>query len=382
MKFANFNIPAVLDYLFIAAIFAYHTCFVIQLYFLLVYHARLRSYRDPADSLPYRGPVSVVICARNEQHNLEKNLEAVLTQDYPDFEVVVVNDCSSDESDLVLTDFSQRFPHLRVVEITEHARYKHGKKFAVTLGIKAAKHDVLVFTDADCEPLSAHWLSGIAAPFSGTTELVLGYSPYERYPGLLNLFIRFETFISAVNYLSFTLSGDPYMGVGRNMAYTRQLFFKGKGFASHMHILSGDDDLFVNQNARAGNTVIRVDADAQVLSEPKRSFGAWLSQKRRHSGAGKAYRTRHRRILTVQALSGTFFYLALFALLAIGSPWWAIVPAFVLRLVIQIIVYWPLFSRLRAADLAWWLPLVDFIYYFYIVALNGITLFKKKAQWR
>src|SRR5690606_33347934 len=127
---------------------------------------KLFSYREaPVDAGEHLGaaenapgPVSVVIAARNEAANLEKNLPRILSQDHPDFEVIVANDCSYDRTEEVLKELQQGNPRLRIVSIPENDKYRHGKKFALTMGIKAASHDTLLFTDADCYPLSPNWI--------------------------------------------------------------------------------------------------------------------------------------------------------------------------------------------------------------------------------
>lgn len=324
----------------------------------------------------------MIICARNEIENLKVNLIPILEQNYPDFEVVLVNDCSNDGSDWFLRDLSNKYKHLKVVTINDHPRFKHGKKFAVTLGIKGSKNENMVFTDADCRPASDQWLMRIQSNFNDQTDIVLGYSPYESGAGLLNKFIRFETFFTALNYLSYALSGNPYMGVGRNMAYKKSLFFKGKGFASHMHILSGDDDLFVNQNANHANTSIEIHPDSLVWSVPKKTFSEFFSQKLRHQGAGKAYKSGHKKMLGTQALSGLFFYVFLIALIVIQAQWWMIAAIYVIRLVTQVLVYVPVLKKLKYIDLIWWLPVFDFIYYIYIMLLSFIALFRKRVEWK
>ena len=234
-------------------------------------------------------PVSVIISARNEANNLTENLPLILEQNYPDFEVIVVNDCSLDDSENVLKEFQLKYPHLKMVTVTEHDRFKTGKKFALTMGIKAAKNEHLLFTDADCQPASADWISRMmASNFSGSTEIVLGYSPYYRTSGFLNSFIRFETLKTAINYLSAALAGNAYMGIGRNLAYTKTLFFKNKGFASHMHVLSGDDDLFVNQNATADNTAIEIHPDAFTFSDAKTHYCVLYTSKKKAYGGWQA----------------------------------------------------------------------------------------------
>lgn len=369
------------DVIYLAVFVLFQTSFLLQLYYIFVVHQRLAGYRE-AEKPDVNHPVSVIICARNEEENLKKNLPSVLQQDYGNFEVVVVNDCSVDESHLVLRELSQQYANLKVVTINEHMRFKHGKKFAVTLGIKAASHEHLIFTDADCRPASPDWIGRMQQHFIQETEIVLGYSPYERKGGILNKLIRYETFITALNYLSYALQRDPYMGVGRNMAYNKSLFFRGKGFAAHMHIPSGDDDLFVNQNATPKNTVIEIHPDAQVWSEPKTTWSSYFTQKLRHLGAGRAYRKRHQRMLTTQVVSAIAFYLSLAVLIALQAQWWLLLGIFVLRAASQLWVYGRVLRKLSYGDLVRWLPVFDFVYYFYILALTFITLFKKRVQWK
>lgn len=370
------------EIIYIAVFILFQISFLLQLYYVFVVHRKLSVFRSPNTEDAPCHPVSVIVCARNEELKLERNLPAILEQDYENFEVVVVNDCSIDETDLMLRELSGRYFNLKVVTINEHKRFKHGKKFAVTLGIKAASHEHMLFTDADCVPASNQWLRLMQRNFTDSTEIVLGYSPYEKLAGFVNKLIRFETFFTALNYLSYALAGDPYMGVGRNMAYKKSLFFRGKGFASHMHIPSGDDDLFVNQNASAKNTVIEIHPETHVWSEPKKTLSTYIDQKVRHLGAGKAYKSRHKRMLSIQVASAICFYICLFALIALKAQWWLLLAVFVIRFLSQLFVYRGALKKLNYSDLVWWLPVFDFIYYFYILALSIVTLFKKRVQWK
>ena len=192
----------------------FQLCFIVQLYYLVNNHSKLAAYKPLDEITPANIPISVIISARNEAVNLRQYLPAILQQNYPDYEVIVVNDCSYDKSYEVLEEFEKAYSHLKVVTITEHDRFKTGKKFALTLGIKAAKNEHLLFTDADFEPASPNWVARMAANFTTGADIVLGYSPYRKSKGLLNVFVRFETLKSAINYLSSALIGDPYMGIG------------------------------------------------------------------------------------------------------------------------------------------------------------------------
>ncbi len=359
-------------------------CLIIQLYYLLVIQNKFRGYKiKDADLTTVQEPVSVIICARNEAKNLTKYLPEILTQNYPTYEVIVVNDCSVDDSEDVLRVFQSQYTNLKVVKLTEHPRFKTGKKFAATLGIKAASYELLLFTDADCRPQSKNWISLMAQPYSNSqTGIVLGYSPYQKIRGFLNALIRYETFQTALNYFSFELSGMPYMGVGRNLSYKKSLFFAGKGFASHMHILSGDDDLFVNQNATESNTAIIVDAQAHTWSNPKDTWSSYWKQKTRHMSASKMYKSNHKFNLSLQALSAVGFYLFLTLCLAFRVEPIAVLIVFLLRFFCQIFVYYQSLKKLKCKDLVWWFIILDPFYYIYLILVSVANLFIKKMTWK
>ncbi len=328
-------------------------------------------------------PISIVICARNESKNLAKNLPAILNQKYPDFQVVVVNDCSVDDSEDVLRVFEYQYQHLKVVKIKEHPRHKTGKKFAATLGIKAAENEILLFTDADCNPESENWISMMCRHYQNpSTEIVLGYSPYTKKRGLLNALIRYETFQTALNYFSYTLSGMPYMGVGRNLSYKKSTFFKGKGFAAHMHLKSGDDDLFVNQNATEYNVALEVDPQTHMWTEPKVTWSTYWQQKARHLSASHMYKLAHKTNLSLQAISAMGFYLFLLVCLILKVEMIAVGIVFALRFLIQILVYYKPFKKLRNKDLGWWLLILDPFYYIYLMTVSIAGIFTKKVVWK
>jgi biofilm PGA synthesis N-glycosyltransferase PgaC len=345
----------------------FQLCFIVQLYYLVSNHSRLAGYH-PLEELPkVLIPVSVVISARNEAQNLQENLPSILEQNYPDFEVVVINDCSYDASNEVLEDMQRQYPHLKVVTITEHDRFKTGKKFALTLGIKASKNEYLIFTDADCKPASVNWITRMAANFSTGAEIVLGYSPYYKTSNFLNRFTRFETVKTGMNYLSCALNGDPYMGIGRNLAYTKSLFFSAKGFASHMHVISGDDDLFVNQHATADNTIIEIHPETFTYTSAKTTLSSWYRQKKRHAGVGKLYKNKHRQMLSFDAVSGFLFYLLLILCLVLKFEPLLALGLFIFRLIVQLIIYSKVFKKLD---------------YMYLNVFGLVGAFFKTTQWK
>jgi len=359
-------------------------CLLVQLYYVLLVHLKLANVSIEEIPLSAQKPLSVIVCARNEIVNLAQYLPALLSQDYPEFEVVVVNDRSWDGTEDFLEQLEKKHRNLKVVKILDNDKFIAGKKFAVTMGIKAAKYDWLVFTDADCTPASEHWLKDMQQPADENTEIVLGYSPYIKKRSLLNALIRFETFFTAVNYLAFALKGMPYMGVGRNMAYKKSLFFKNKGFAAHMHIPSGDDDLFVNAHANKYNTEIRLHPDSHVWSEPNNTWGGYLRQKKRHFGAGKFYKSKHKFILSLQIVFQFLFY-AFFATCMFFSREAQYVALGILGLsiIIRCFIYPKLLKRLNYSDLRWWFPILDLLLFLFLTLNGFLALFgKKKVNWK
>lgn len=336
--------------------------FLIQVvYYLFIFIRIPRFKEDRASYSDKQEPVSIVICARNEYDNLTEFLPLVLEQEYPNFEVVVVNDCSDDDSQKLLESFQEKYKHLRVTQIKHDEKFTHGKKLALTIGIKAAKNEWLLLIDADCKPQSKLWLASMQRNFVGNKDIVLGVGGYEAEKGFLNKLIRFDTFFIALQYLSFALIKIPYMGVGRNLAYRKSLFMKNKGFASHAHILSGDDDLFINEVANSKNTTVEFSHDSLTRSVPKRTFQFWMAQKTRHLSTGHKYRFVHKLMLGGELFSRFFVYLAILLLTINPTTWFVGVGVLVIRWIIQISVLNGALRRLNEKRLLPYAILFDIV---------------------
>lgn len=355
----------------------------IQVIYLLYYFLRLARYKaGRGNARPGEG-VSVIIVARNEYKNLEANLQYFLEQDYPNYEVIVVNNGSWDMSQDLLESMELQYSHLKIVKIVEQERYPKGKKFGLTLGIKAASNEWILLSDSDCKPVNKHWISSMQSQFTDSKSIVLGYSPYERKSGLLNLFIRFETFYTALQYLSFALAKQTYMGVGRNLAYRKSLFFSVKGFASHNHIISGDDDLFVNETATASNVAINLDTDSFIYSKPKDTFSDWYQQKRRHLNTGKFYSAKSKWKLALLNISHLLFYPALAVSLIYWPLFYVPLAIYGFRLLAQLSIFGPAMHKMKDLQPLYFLPFLDLLYFFYYFVAGIATLFSrtKKKSW-
>jgi poly-beta-1,6-N-acetyl-D-glucosamine synthase len=356
------------------------TTFLIQALFYVFLYSRLAFYRKKiSGSRPL--PVSIVVCARNELQNLQKNIGTVLEQDGNGCEVVLVDDCSWDETQNFIKEIQPQHKNLKVVSIKEQEKYRHGKKFALTLGIKAATHEHLLLTDADCIPASKDWLKNMQDNFTDKKEIVLGYGAVAKAKGLLNRIIRADVFMIALRYFSFALAGMPYMGTGRNLAYRKSLFFRNKGFANHNHILSGDDDLFVNETATKNNVAIEINKASFTYTAAPKNFGAWFKQKSRHLSTSPHYRAMHKLLLGADTISSFFFYVSLILWLALGFNWKIGVALFAARLLLQLLVNIKSMIKLGEKDLIILFPFLEPI----LVFLSPVFYFsskQKQAAWK
>ena len=252
--------------------------------------------------------VSVILCAHNESYNLSQYLQSLLTQDYPEYEVIVVDDGSEDDTRAVIERYMTRDPRLHMTFVPYGARVGSTKKLALTLAAKAAQYDYLLLTDADCRPESNQWIREMMKGFSNSTSIVLGFGAYFYDKGHLNRLVRFDTLFNGLHYLGAALCGHPYMGVGRNLAYRKDFFFESGGFTHLMANRAGDDDLFVNHVANRENTAVVVSRDSIVWSPAKTTMREWWQQKRRHLSVSPSYRRATQFRLTLEPLSRGLFY--------------------------------------------------------------------------
>ncbi len=319
--------------------------FLYQSYFYLRYMAATKAYRKKEekgkiDFLSSKPPVSVVICAKNEEDNLRKNLPEVLEQDYPEFEVIVVNDASNDETDRVLEELKSRYPQLRSTFIPEGTRNLSTKKLGITLAVKAAKYDLLLFTDADCRPSDKGWIKAMMRNFTPGTEIVLGYGAYATEDSFLNRMITYDTLFIALQYLGMAIRKHPYMGVGRNLAYRKELFIRENGFSDSLHLISGDDDLFVNKAGNSQNTRVEVTPESITFSEAKKTFATWLYQKIRHISVSNNYTASSKRRLLAEPITRGLCYLLLPVIFFTGNSLIILsaVTLFILRSILQLLI--------------------------------------------
>ncbi len=325
---------------------------------------------------------SIIVCARNEHHNLQVLLPLLFQQRHPSFEVVVVDDASSDNTHSFLRAQQEIYPQLTVISIHERPSGIQPKKHALQQAIQSARYERLVLTDADCRPSSAYWLARMSAQLGNETQVVLGYSPYFRLPGWLNWFIAYETLHTGLLYIGSALAGHPYMGVGRNLAYRKTFFEQGQRFHKHRTVVGGDDDLWVNQHANQANTKVMLSPEARVYSVPETNLRSYARQKTRHLHASQHYSSQDKLWLGALSLSTVVTWLAGTLLLLSSDIWYAIVGLFLFRWLILAVVFRIAGRRLHDPINLGLLPILDFLHVIYYIVIGTRAFATTNISWK
>jgi len=362
-------------YIFIAII-------AVQLFYYVGVFTKF-SFSKEQKSTPKRIPISVIVCAKNEEENVTNFIPLLAEQNYPDFEIILIDDASSDNTLEIFEEFEKKYSNVRLVKVANNEAFWGNKKFSLTLGIKAAKKDYLLFTDADCYPTSKEWLTLMSSQFTMQKTFVLGYGAYEKIKGsFLNKIIRFETMLTAIQYFSWAKIGHPYMGVGRNLAYKKDEFFKVNGFIDHMKIRSGDDDLFINQASNGKNTTCCYAPDSFTYSKPKTSFKEWMQLKKRLAATATFYKPFDRLQLSVFFISQVLFIILPIILLVFQYQWIVVLSLIGFRYLFAWIILGFSAGKLKEKDVMYWFPFIEMVHIFSQLNIFVSNMFSKPVHWK
>ncbi len=371
-----------MNMLFTILLFTFFAVVCIQLVYYVFVFGRF-SFAKVPNSVGKKLPVSVIVCAKNEAENIKKYFPLLVSQNYPEYEIVLIDDASSDDTLEIFEALEKQYSNVKLVKVKNNEAFWGNKKFALTLGIKASKNEFLVFIDADCYPNSKDWLMQMTSQFSAEKTIVLGYGAYEKIKNsFLNKIIRFETLLTAIQYFSWTKLGKPYMGVGRNLAYKKEEFFRVRGFMDHMNVRSGDDDLFVNQASTSKNTAILFSPESFTYSTPKKSWKSWFHQKRRHVSTANLYKPFDKFQLALFYISQLFFFILGAILLANLHEWIIVTSVVVFRYLFCWISIGYGASKLNEKDVLIWFPIIEIVLIFTQLNVFITNLFSKPVHWK
>ena len=362
-------------------------CLFLQLLFYWLFFARFAFYKQKGEQKKAVVPVSVIICARNESGYLQQFLPSVLTQDYSDYEVIVVNDNSTDDSEDVLREMQQYHKHLQVVTVSTQFRKENDRKLALAVGIKSAKNDIVLITGADCCPCSSSWISEMVDCTSEKDSMVLGYYSYKEKKGLLNKLIRFDTIYTALCYFSFTLIGRAYMGMGKNMLLSKKMFLNDSNYLSSYKTNSENNDLPIYNMAKQKNISISYKQDSQIISVFRyESFAYWLRDKQKSFHSYRFYKFANRFLLKLYGFTGFLFYISFIISLVLAANnvfvLGILAALFCLRLLSQWVVFAKSCNKLNEKKLIRYIPLFDIFFVLVMPFVRGILFFKRGDKWK
>jgi len=362
--------------------FVFIAVVIVQLVYYLIIFGKF-AFAQPQEITPKRIPVSVIVCAKNEAEKVKHFIPLLAEQDYPDFEIVLIDDASSDDTLDIFEEFEKQYSNIRLVKVANNEAFWGNKKYALTLGIKAARKEYLLFTDADCYPASKEWITNMTSQFTLNRTIVLGYGAYEKVKNsFLNKIIRFDNMLTATQYFAWAKVGSPFSGEGRNLAYKKDEFFKVNGYIDHMSIRMGEDALFLNQAATKKNVTVCYTPESFTYSEPKKSFAAWRRQKRRQVFIAKFFRPLDIFQLRLFFLSQLSFIVLAVLLFAFQYNWMFMVPVIVVRYLGSWLTIGYSASKLKENDTVYWYPVIEIILIFTQLNVFFTNLFSKPAHWK
>lgn len=362
----------------LAVVLAIQIIYYFCVYGKLIFNKKKKQSEDTGSQTEALPPVSVVIAAKNEEYHLKDKLVFFLEQDYPEFEVIVVNDASTDECEYVLKAFSKLYPCLKVVNIVENVNKFRGRKFPISLGIKSAKYDHIVLAGADCVPSGFEWLKNLARNFSEKKEVVLGFCTYTKQKGLFKFLLQYDNLTTAMNYMGLALSGHPYRGDGRNIAFKKDLFFKVGGFTKHYNLPLGEDDIFIRNVSTASNTTVSLTPESFLSSDAKHTYKEWKRQKIDRLSTYKYYKPSIKFLLSIPNITTLLFYAFVITLLFLSLPFEYVILAIVIKFVLQILIYFKSCKRLGIKRVFIFAPLIELYFLLLNAELRLLSLFRKK----
>ncbi len=356
--------------------------FVIQFVYQSFVFSRF-SFVKPKKETPKSVPVSVIVWAKNEYENLVTQLPVLVSQNYPNYELVLIDDASNDETLDLFEEYEKQYSFVKLVKVKNNEAFWGNKKFALTLGIKAAKNEYLLFTDADCSVTSENWILEMTSHFSFKKTIVLGYGAYDKIKGsVLNKIIRFDGVFTAIQYLSWAKIGKPYMGIGRNIAYKKSEFFNVNGFINHIKVRSGEDDLFINEAANKANTTICCSPDSFTYCEPKTTFKDWMNQKRKETSTKKFYKDFDKIQLNLYFISQ--LCCLILGIILLSFQYNLIIVSSVLGF--RYIFNWMVFgygaAKLKEKDIILWYPIFEIILLITQIRVALTNLIFKPEHWK
>ena len=366
-------ILSVIFYLFVA-------CTAVQIIYYLAFSSFLfRSKKNKTNTSEI--PISVIIYTKNQAEKFLTFLPSILEQEYYKFEIVLINNASSDNTSVLLESYAKKHAHIKVINVENNEAFWGSKKYALTLGIKTAQYPNLLFTDTNCTLVSKHWISEMSKKFTTNKTIILGYKKYQKENSLSNIFIRYENLLKAIKCFGFTKLGSPFMAFGNNFGYQKSEFFKVKGFINHMKTNAGEADLFIKDAANKENTTFCISEKSFIKTAIPTSFSKWFAANKEEIVITKKYKFKHRFLLKFFTFSKILFYV-LATVLFFVYPYQIILPIVLAYFLLQYIIIGISAKKLKEPQIIFFLPFLEIGLLLIQISIFSANLISKPNHWK
>lgn len=354
-------------------------CLAIQLiYYIFFLSILLNNKKEKEYDLK---PISVILYVKNSELYLEKNIDYFINQKYPKFEILLVNNASSDNTDIILEKLSEKHKSLRIINVENNESFWGNKKYTYTLAIKAAKYEHLIFSEIDCKPVSENWIHEINKSFSSKKTIILGYKRLLKTSSLFNLIIRFDNLLESIKSFSFTKINSPYSADSRNYAFTKKDFYRVNGFINHIKIKNGKEDLFVKDAKQKYNSAYTLSDESFVESSKSLSFKEWFLNKKNSNLLKRHYSFKNQFLLNAFSFSKVFLYFLTIILLLIHD-WKIILIIFSSYIIFQSVITFIINRKFKETSIFYLSPILDFLLVLFQISIFISNLISKPPNWR
>lgn len=320
-------------------------------------------------------PVSVVIYVKNKAFLLEEHIPIFLEQSYPNFELVLVNHASSDHSLEVIEGLMERYPNIKLVNVENKERFWANKKYALTLAVKASSHDCILYTELDSLPMTNQWIQSTVDQFVGDKSIVMAPVQYTAK----NPFLRYIDAIHQLQSFSFANLGNPFRASKANFAFSKDEFFRVKGYISHLDIPVGITTLFLKDAGNKKNTAVALNHDNFVCAKQKVTWATFWDRQLREAQLFQYYNFKNKFLLSVFNLSKLALYLTLPIGLFVN---WQVYGGILLS---YYLLYYLSCSKslikLKEQKLLYILPILDLYYAIHLMLLFLASKFIRPKTW-
>lgn len=324
----------------------------------------------------FKEKVTIILCAKNESTHLKENLPTWLSQKNIDFSLLIVDDGSMDDTAAIIEQYHH--PKLKYLYISPEEKKGEGKKYALQRGIAEAETDWILLADADCLPINNFWARNMMS-FASGYDVILGISPYKHHSsGLLTYLIDLETFFTAMQYTAWASADIPYMGVGRNMAYKKQLtkFIDTERYYS---TASGDDDIFIQHTRNKAKFISNTNSDSRTYSYAPSNFKSWTRQKTRHYSTGFQYSLIHKLGLGLFIFTKIIIHSIGIYLILILSKYLSL---YIIYLIVNIISLHFINKKIKMPVQMKYLLGTDFLLSYLYIYFGINSFYSKSIQWK